>query len=122
MSNKRGNYRGNYQGRGGYRGWKYSQGNCNAQSSQQVSQNRGGVAENRQTKQSTRQRNPPDVNGYTSKCIVCKFIFHWAKDCPERNKEEASVEKDKVILFNEEIESCYIEMFLGETFKQTRLS
>ena len=93
-NNKRGNYRGNYQGRGGYRGRKYSQGNYNAQSSHEVSQNRGDVSENRQHKQSTRQRNPPDVNGYTSKCIICKFIFHWAKDCPDRNKEEVSGDKD----------------------------
>ena len=52
-----------------------------------------------QPKQSTRQRNPPDVNGYTSKCIIWKSIFHWAKDCPDGNKEEVSGDKDKVILF-----------------------
>ena len=119
--NKRGNYRGNYQGRGGYRGRKYSQGNYNVQSSNQVSQNREDVSENRQHKQSTRQRNPPDGNGYTSKCIICKSIFHWAKDCPDRNKEEVSGDKDKVILFNEEIENCYIETFLGETINKAIL-
>ena len=76
---------------------------------------------NRQPKQSTRQRNPPDVNGYTSKCIICKSIFHWAKDCPDKNKEEVSGDKDKVILFSEEIESCYIETFLGETMNKAVL-
>ena len=76
---------------------------------------------NRQHKQSTRQRNPPDVNGYTSKCIICKSIFHWAKDCPDRNKEEVPGDKDKVILFNEEIENCYIETFLGETINKAIL-
>ena len=68
-----------------------------------------------------RQRNPPDVNGYTSRCIICKSIFHWAKDCPDRNKEEVSGDKHKVILFNEEIENCYIETFLGETINKAIL-
>ena len=120
-SNKIGKYRGKYQGRGGYRGRKYSQGNYNAQTSHQVSQNRGDVSENRQPKQSIRQRNRSDVNGYTSQCIICKCILHWAKDCPDRNKEEVSSDKDKVILFNEETASCYIETFLGETFNKTIL-
>ena len=48
-------------------------------------------------------------------------IFHWAKDCPDRNKEEVSGDKDEVILFNEEIESCYIETFLEETFNKAIL-
>ena len=47
--------------------------------------------------------------------------MHWAKDCPDRNKEDASGDRDKVILFNEEIESCHIETFLGEAFNKAIL-
>ena len=34
-----------------------------------------------------------------SKCAICESIFHWAKDCPDRDKSErvnvASHEKEK---------------------------
>ena len=45
-------------------------------------------------------------------------MFHWAKNCPDRNKEEVSGDKDKVILFNEETESCQIETYWGEKFNK----
>ena len=48
----------------------------------------------------------------------------WAKDCPNRNKEEVSGDKDgkeKIILFSEEIENCYIETFLGKIFNEAIL-
>ena len=55
-----------------------------------------------------------DANGYASKFIICKSIFHWSKNCSDRNKEEVPGEKtgkEKVIMFNKEIRLLHQKCF-----------
>lgn len=99
------NRRGNYQGRG----WTRDRSRYNHQR---------GNTYNRT--QNMKRKNPIDANGFTSKCIVCKSIYHWAKDCPDAEKKDVKPNY-QVTLFNSEIESCYIESFLGETFNKAIL-
>ena len=55
--------------------------------------------------------------------MVCKSIYHWAKDCPDRVKKEMHNDEDSshVTLFNNDIENCYIESFLSETINKAIL-
>ena len=39
---------------------------------------RGGLG-----RKSKRGRNPSNENGYTSKCVICESINHWAANCPD---------------------------------------
>ena len=60
-----------------------------------------------------------EIDTCITKCIICKSIFHWAKDCPDLDKAEIPPDNEKTVcvtLFNEEIVQCYIESFLGEMF------
>ena len=78
---------------------------------------RGRSQQSKQHGGSVRKRNP--VDGYITKCITCKSILHWAKDCPDWEKAEIPPDNEKTVcitLFNEEIEHCYIECFISETF------
>ena len=76
---------------------------------------------NKPQEKDTRKRNPLDSHGYISKCMVCKSIFHWAADCPDKNKKETTDSGDNVTLFTADIESCYIESFLSETINKAIL-
>ena len=52
------------------------------------------------------KRNPVDADGYITKCMICKSIFHWAKGCQDRDKAEIPPDDEKTVyvtLFNEEI-------------------
>ena len=50
---------------------------------------RGGYASRGRGQQSkqhggnVRKRNLVDADEYIAKCIICKSIFHWTKDCPD---------------------------------------
>ena len=80
---------------------------------------RGRGQQSKQHGGSVRKRNPVDADGYITKCVICKSIFQWAKDCPDRDKAEIPPDNEKTVyvtLFNEEIEHCYIGSYLGETF------
>ena len=39
---------------------------------------RGGLG-----RKSKRGRNLSNENGYTSKCVICESINHWAANCPD---------------------------------------
>ncbi|PIK33185.1 hypothetical protein BSL78_30000 [Apostichopus japonicus] len=41
--------------------------------------------------QTIRGTNPLNRFGKRTKCAVCESIFHWAKDCPDRNNMQQSV-------------------------------
>ena len=76
---------------------------------------RGRSQQSKQHGGSVRKRNPVDADGKITKCIICKSIFHWAKDCPDRDKAEIPPDNEKtmyVTLFNEEIEHCSLNLFL----------
>ena len=63
-------------------------------------------------------KNPLDANGFVTKCMVCRSIYHWAKDCPDRNATYATSQEEEVhnTLFSKPVQECYVENFLGETF------
>ena len=45
---------------------------------------------------------------------MCQYIYHWANDCPNKVKEDSS-NNVKITLFTQDVHSCYIEKFVGET-------
>ena len=49
-----------------------------------------------------------------SRCAICKSIYLWAKDCPDRNKEE-------VVLFGKCFTECYLQSIFGETLNMAIL-
>ena len=67
-----------YHGRGcGGRG--EAPGRCYA--NQSVQQSKGEQPQNKDVK----VKNPSDANGCVTMCMVCRSVYHWAKDCPDRN-------------------------------------
>ena len=64
------------------------------------------------------KKNPIDSSGNPSKCAMCESVYHWARDCPDKGKDPDNVE---IALFCKEIEGCYLESFLGETFNSAIL-
>ena len=58
--------------------------------------------------------NPLDKSGNISCCAMCQSICHWANDCPSKLKEDFSNDA-KITLFTQDVHSCYIEKFVGET-------
>ena len=45
-------------------------------------------------------------------------MYHWARDCPDKGKDPGNVE---ITLFCKEIEECYLESFLDESFSSAIL-
>ena len=62
-------------------------------------------------------KNPSDANGFVTKFMVCRSIYHWAKDCPDRNAMYTACQEEEVhsTLFSKTVQECYVENFLGET-------
>ena len=61
-------------------------------------------------------KNPLDANGFVTKCMVCRSIYHWVKDCPDRNAMYNACQEEEVhiTLFSKTVQECYVENFLGE--------
>ena len=61
-------------------------------------------------------KNPLDANGFLTKCIVCKSVYHWAKDCPDRDIMYVTSQEEEVhiTLFSKRVKECYVENFLDE--------
>ena len=51
---------------------------------------------------------------------ICRSIDHWANDCPNKVKEDSS-NNVKITLSTQDVHSCYIEKFVGETLHCTVL-
>ena len=49
-----------------------------------------------QDQSSTRLKNCPEENGNPNRCKVCGSIFHYYRDCPDADKNDASL---KIQLF-----------------------
>ena len=69
--------------------------------------------ENEQSKQketgtTTRKKNPLDRYGRITKCSICQSIYHWVRDCPDRDE-------DNISLFTNEEERSQLPQFLQET-------
>ena len=78
--------------------------------------NRGGNQSNmdwRNQHSDVRKENPVNTYGKVSRCAVCQSIYHWAKECP--HNETNKIHENKVTLFTQEAEKCFIQNFLGET-------
>ena len=62
-------------------------------------------------------KNSLDANGFITKCMVCRSLYHWAKDCPDRNAMYAASQEEKVhiTLFSKPVQECYVENFLGKS-------
>ena len=54
-----------------------------------------------------------DKSGRTSRCVICKSIYHWANDCP--NKVQDTSDDVNITLFSQEMHECYMTKFVGET-------
>ena len=57
-----------------------------------ASQSKGEQPQNRVVK----VKNPLDANGFVTKCMVCRSIYRWAKDCPDRNAMYAVSQEEEV--------------------------
>ena len=78
--------------------------------------NRGGSQSNmdwRNQHSDVRKQNPVNTYGKVSRCAVCQSIYHWAKECP--HNETNKIHENKVTLFTQEAEKCFIQNFLEET-------
>ena len=62
-------------------------------------------------------KNPLDANGFVTKCMVCRSIYHRAKDCLDRNAMHAACQEEEVhiTLFSKPVQECHVENFLGGT-------
>ena len=80
---------------------------------QSVQQSKGEQPQNKAVK----VKNPLDANGFVTKCMVCKSIYHWAKDCLDRNAMYAACQEKEVhiTLFSKPVQECYVDNFLCET-------
>ena len=92
----RGNHRGNYRG-------NYSQAH-------------------RGNNRKTLVRNPPDRNGETMKCHICKAETHMVNDCPDRGYDIVDYQRsysrynaNNLTLFEQGIDTNYLDVFLEET-------
>ena len=54
-----------------------------------------------------------DKSGRISRCVICKSIYHWANDCP--NKVQDTSDDVNITLFSQEMHECYMTKFVGET-------
>ena len=58
------------------------------------------------------KRNSLDKSGRISRCVICKSIYHWATDCPNKVQDISDV---NITLFRQEMHECYMTKFVGET-------
>ena len=103
----RGAYRGNY----GFRGNQKRNMNSVDQEQNQrrnVNDTYQETLKQRETGTTRKKTNPLDKYGRITKCSVCQSIYHWARDCPDR-------EEDQISLFTNEEQMTYLPQFLQET-------
>ena len=66
-----------------------------------------------------KRHNPQDAAGRTTKCFICKSVYHWAHDCPNQNDEESHEqyygEEVYITLFTKSMKNAYSGKMLGET-------
>ena len=61
-------------------------------------------------------KNPSEADGFITKCMFGRSIYHWTKDCPDWNSMYAASQEEEVhiALFSKPVQECYREIFLGE--------
>ena len=60
-----------------------------------------------------RKQNPLNSYGKISTCAVCQSIYHYARDCPHSDSNKN--QENKVTLFTQEAQKCFLQKFLEET-------
>ena len=58
-----------------------------------------------------KRKNPTDSYGKVTTCNLCGSVYHWVRDCPERE----SYEEEGIKFFSNEIQREYLPIFLKET-------
>ena len=61
---------------------------------------------------SGQKRNSLEKSGRISGCVICKSIYHWANDCPNKVQDISDV---NITLFRQEMHECYMTKFVSET-------
>ena len=71
---------------------------------QSVPQSKGEQPQNRVVE----VKNPLDANGFVTKCMVYKSIYHWAKDCLDQNAMYAASQEEEVriTLLSKPVQEC----------------
>ena len=76
-------------------------------------------------RQSQRKLNPVDHNGNTSRCNICESKFHWARNCPDADKNQNSdpeKETETLNLFQSPNHNIVeMKVFVGETLSSAVL-
>ena len=108
------------QQRGNYRGRARSYGNNrnNQSRNQSYGNTRGARNWSGNNSRQINRKTPVDSSGNPSRCAICESVYHWVRDCPDKGKDPGNVE---ITLFCKEIEECYLESFLGESFNSAIL-
>ena len=107
-------FRGNsFRGRRFYRGRGRGEAPGRRYANQSVQQSKGEQPQNK----SVKVKNSLDANGFVIKCMACGSIYHWVKDCPDRNAMYTACQEEEVYitLFSKTVQECYVENLLGET-------
>ena len=93
-TNARGAYRGNYGSRSNLRRF-----------TEETDQEHGKQKDNGTT---MKKKNPVDRYGRITRCSVCQSIYHWVRDCPDK-------EEDYIGLFTNEEQRLHMPQLLQET-------
>ena len=103
------------RGRGGFRGSR-GRGNNTYQGGSRghfVNQHTEGADASGYTSKS-RKTNPLTRSGLPSRCAICESIFHWAKDCPHKDRVHQT-------MFTKDIDIGAMNNFVHETLNQAVL-
>ena len=66
------------------------------------------------------ETNPLDKSEKVTCCWICKSIYQWTNNCP--NKVKNASEDVNMIIFTQEMHECYIAKFVGEKRKCANVS
>jgi transposase InsO family protein len=92
------------------RGFKGNYGNSYQNSEQSQGSYKQSNTMGGQSVTAQRGTNPLNRFGRRTRCAICQSVFHWAKNCPDKEKpENVKVTEDKSL--TEDMESCNITLF-----------
>ena len=106
----RGTFRGNYRGVGATgrkEPTKATRSNGTRSDGTRSDERKDTGSEERMVK----RKNPTDNYGKVTTCNLCGSVYHWVRDCPEKE----SYEEERINLFSHKIQREYLPIFLKET-------
>ncbi|GAB1599884.1 hypothetical protein Ahia01_000265900 [Argonauta hians] len=104
------------RGRGGFRGLR-ARGSNSYQAGPRGyfhNQHTEGAAARGDARKS-KKTNPLTRSGFPSRCAICESIYHWAKECPDKEKSV------HYTMFTKDIDIGTMNIFLHEAFNQAVL-